>query len=61
MNKQLLIEVNTIKVSHSQLTESVNKTNGNLLVEGILATAEVKNGTGYQRVMYYRFSRSVTC
>ena len=20
-----------------------------------------KNGTGYQRVMYYRFSRSVTC
>jgi hypothetical protein len=46
MNKQLLIEVNTIKVSHSQLTESVNKTNGNLLVEGILATAEVKNGNG---------------
>ena len=46
MNKQLLIEVNTIKVSHSSLTESVNKTNGNLLVEGILATAEVKNGNG---------------
>jgi hypothetical protein len=46
MNKQLLIEINTIKVSHSQLTESVNKTNGNLLVEGILATAEVKNGNG---------------
>ena len=46
MNKQLLIEVNTIKVSHSQLTESVNKANGNLLVEGILATAEVKNGNG---------------
>jgi hypothetical protein len=46
MTKQLLIEVNTIKVSHSQLTESVNKTNGNLLVEGILATAEVKNGNG---------------
>jgi hypothetical protein len=46
MNKQLLIEINTIKVSHSQLTESVNKANGNLLVEGILATAEVKNGNG---------------
>lgn len=46
MTKQLLIEVNTIKVSQSQLTESVNKANGNLLVEGILATAEVKNGNG---------------
>lgn len=46
MNKKLLIEVNTIKVSPSQLTESVNKANGNLLVEGILATAEVKNGNG---------------
>ena len=46
MSKQLLIEVNTIKVSPSQLTENVNNVNGNLLVEGILATAEVKNGNG---------------
>ena len=46
MTKQLLIEINTIKISPSQLTENVNKANGNLLVEGILATAEVKNGNG---------------
>ena len=46
MNKQLLIEVNSIRISPSQLTENVNKLNGNLLVEGILATAEVKNGNG---------------
>ena len=45
MNKKLLIEVNTFKPS-SSLTESVNKENGNLIVEGILATAEVKNGNG---------------
>jgi hypothetical protein len=46
MNKQLLIEVNSIRISPSQLTENVNKLNGNLLVEGILATAEIKNGNG---------------
>ena len=46
MSKELLIETNTIKVSPSQLTENVNKENGNLMVEGILATAEVKNGNG---------------
>ena len=56
MTKQLLIEVNTIKVSPSQLTENVNKANGNLLVEGILATAEVKNGNGryYSRDLWER-------
>ena len=46
MSKILLIETNTIKISPSQLTENVNKESGNLLVEGILATAEVKNGNG---------------
>ena len=46
MSKELLIETHTIKVSPSQLTENVNKENGNLMVEGILATAEVKNGNG---------------
>ena len=46
MSKKLLIETHTIKVSPSQLTENVNKESGNLLVEGILATAEVKNGNG---------------
>jgi len=46
MSKQLLIETHTIKISPSQLNENINKENGNLLVEGILATAEVKNGNG---------------
>ncbi len=46
MSKKLLIETHTIKISPSQLTENVNKESGNLLVEGILATAEVKNGNG---------------
>ncbi len=46
MSKKLLIETHTIKISPSQLTENVNSDNGNLMVEGILATAEVKNGNG---------------
>ena len=46
MSKKLLIETYAIKVSPSQLTENVNRENGNLIVEGILATAEVKNGNG---------------
>jgi len=46
MNKQLLIETHSINITPIQLTENVNKKNGNLLVEGILATAEVKNGNG---------------
>tara|TARA_Y100000114_G_scaffold139726_1_gene144004 strand:- start:118 stop:723 length:606 start_codon:yes stop_codon:yes gene_type:complete len=46
MSKELLIETHTVKISPSQLTENVNKDNGNLIVEGILATAEVKNGNG---------------
>ena len=46
MSKKLLIETHTVKISPSQLTENVNKESGNLLVEGILATAEVKNGNG---------------
>ena len=56
MNKQLLIETHSVKVTPTQLTESVNKENGNLLVEGILATAEVKNGNGryYPRSLWER-------
>ena len=56
MSKELLIETNTIKVSPSQLTENVNKENGNLMVEGILATAEVKNGNGryYKKELWDR-------
>lgn len=46
MNKKLLIETYTLKPVSSTLTESVNKETGNLMVEGILATAEVKNGNG---------------
>jgi len=46
MNKQLLIETNSFRVSPSMLTENVNKQTGNPIVTGILATAEVKNGNG---------------
>ena len=47
MSKSLLIETTThFSVSPIKLTENVNKENGNLMVEGILATAEVKNGNG---------------
>jgi hypothetical protein len=56
MSKKLLIETHTFKVNPIQLTENVNKENGNLLVEGILATAEVKNGNGryYARDLWER-------
>ena len=56
MSKELLIETHTIKVSPSQLTENVNRENGNLMVEGILATAEVKNGNGryYKKELWDR-------
>ena len=46
MSKSLLIETHTFKVNPLQLTENINKKTGNLIVEGILATAEVKNGNG---------------
>ena len=46
MNKQLLIETHNLNYNRVQLTENVNKETGNLMVEGILATAEVKNGNG---------------
>ena len=46
MSKSLLIETTPFRANPIQLTENVNKENGNLLVEGILATAEVKNGNG---------------
>ena len=56
MSKKLLIETHTIKVSPSQLTENVNRENGNLIVEVILATAEVKNGNGryYKKELWDR-------
>ena len=56
MSKKLLIETHTVKISPSQLTENVNKESGNLFVEGILATAEVKNGNGryYSKTLWGR-------
>jgi hypothetical protein len=56
MGKSLLIETHTVKISPSQLTENVNSDNGNLMVEGILATAEVKNGNGryYSKSLWNR-------
>ena len=54
--KKLLIETHTVKISPFQLTENVNKESGNLFVEGILATAEVKNGNGryYSKTLWDR-------
>ena len=44
--KQVLIETIPFSVSPRQLTEGVKAPSGNPMVEGILATAEVKNGNG---------------
>ena len=44
--KQVLIETIPFQVSPVQLTEGLKAPSGNPLVEGILATAEVKNGNG---------------
>jgi len=44
--KQVLIETLPFKVAPMQLTEGLKAPSGNPLVEGILATAEVKNGNG---------------
>ena len=44
--KQVLIETQSFKVSPMQLVEGFKAPSGNPLVEGILATAEVKNGNG---------------
>ena len=44
--KQVLIETIPFTVSPMQLHEVVKAPSGNPLVEGILATAEVKNGNG---------------
>ena len=43
--KTLLIETHAFKPSPNPLTENISDA-GNLLVEGVLATAEVKNGNG---------------
>ncbi len=48
--KQVLIETIPFSVSSTQLHEGLKAPSGNPLVEGILATAEIKNGNG----RYYR-------
>ena len=56
MSKKLLIETHTVNIAPSQLIENVSKENGNIVVEGILATAEVKNGNRryYSRELWQR-------
>ena len=44
--KQVLIETIPFSISPVQLTEGMRAPSGNPMVEGILATAEVKNGNG---------------
>ena len=53
--KQVLIETSLFNAKPVRLTENVGGT-GNILVEGILATAEVKNGNGryYSRELWER-------
>ena len=53
--KQILIETQTFTASPVTLTEGKSE-NGNLLVKGILATAEVKNGNGryYSKELWER-------
>ena len=46
MTKQVLIETQLFKVSPISLTEGKVSGRGNPMVEGILATAEIKNGNG---------------
>jgi len=54
--KQVLIETIPFDVSPIQLTEGLKARSGNPLVEGILATAEVKNGNGryYSKELWER-------
>jgi len=56
MSKQLLIETQIFKPSVLNLTEGKKSPNGNPIVEGILATAEIKNGNGryYKKDLWER-------
>ena len=53
--KQLLIDSRPLQISPSSLQEGIKKT-GNVMIEGILATAEIKNGNGryYKRELWER-------
>ena len=46
MNKQVLVETRLFTAMPKSLSEKLTSEAGNPLVEGILATAEVKNGNG---------------
>jgi hypothetical protein len=56
MSRQLLIETNPIKISPISLNENIGGIKKPLIVEGILATAEIKNGNGryYARELWER-------
>ena len=62
MSRKLLIETQTLKFSPKTINENVSKENGNLVVEGILATCEVKNGNGryYARDLWEREMKKYT-
>jgi len=44
--KSLLVEVHPLKLNSQTINESLKRNNGSLIVETLLATAEVKNGNG---------------
>ena len=54
--KKILIETQTFKPKGLTLTEGKMSDRGNPMVEGILATAEVKNGNGryYSKGLWQR-------
>lgn len=53
--KQILIETHFLNINPKLLNENINK-EGNVIVEGVLATAEVKNGNGryYSKQLWER-------
>ena len=46
MSKQLLVDYIPFEVSPEQITESISKNNGRLVVKGVLQRAEAKNQNG---------------
>jgi hypothetical protein len=54
--KQILIETNLFNSTTSLISEGKLSERGNPMVEGILATAEIKNGNGryYSRELWER-------
>ena len=44
--KKILIETHPFQLNPQSLTEGKTSARGNLMVEGLLATAEEKNGNG---------------